>query len=213
MGDSRKAWTPRRTDPMRSLCTSLIAFELVLLLFNACRNGRSQGLVAAWQNRTPGENASSHLVDPCLGIMWTYIFDRSHPERPPRLTNTDIQVSTKAVTASVPTMIVRSSARPSVWAEDIAVTEKASEKSLGPVKESLEKKVILPGDSLVVFQREAWGSARFDAVALEPGVIGRPFQVRLKLINGGGRIDRVISVLATGPGEAKWPIAYKRPAQ
>ncbi|WP_263352133.1 hypothetical protein [Acidicapsa acidisoli] len=149
--------------------------------------------------RAPGE-AGREFVDPCLGSHWRIQSNAEHPGWPGRL------------------VLVNAGAGPDRGGNSAAATGSAGN---GSNQVSLpagngsqfspnitRPLAVRAGDRLIVEQDSAVLHAEIEAVALESARTGDSVRVRLSAgsTTPHGIAGKVVSVIATGAGQARWTI-------
>jgi len=143
----------------------------------------------------PGTQVSREWVDPCLGSRWQLKVNPAHPSWPGRVMLVDAGGGGSSIRAPKRWLPKADSAnaRGTVWAALSTPTD-------------LSPPVIRSGDRVVVDQRSKVMQAHFQAVALETAGVGERLRVRISTSGNAQNTSRgpVISVQATGVGQAQW---------
>jgi hypothetical protein len=143
-----------------------------------------------------GGQVYREFVDPCLGSHWQLQIDPAHRDRPGRLVLMDSSDGRQSVGAS----------------EDASERHKLdeagnpSQASQNDTSSSSSPLAIRAGEHLIVDQDSQVLRARFQAIALESAQIGQRMRVRLSATTTLPQSLKgaVISVVATGTGQARW---------
>jgi hypothetical protein len=175
----------------------------VVLLMSAW--GCEPGSAAVLQGT--GAEIAREMKDPCLGLRWHLIVDKTHPGWPARLVVAD-------------SAGVTSQTRQNQTGQNQAGRNQTivSANQPGGEVDGSRTVIIHSGERITVDQQSKILHARFQAVALESVAAGEMFRVRLITAKGpmvtgltSGTPGPVISVLATSAGTGQWLLPEAQP--
>ena len=148
----------------------------------------------------PPAQGQSLLVDPCLGHRWMRVADPRHPAGPARLVEVGPEANAPNAARVLASRTI-ATAGPGNSPPDQRLRPGVRPPQAVPAF------VIHSGERVMVEQATAQIRARFAAVALESAAAGAPLRVRLMAGANGqtGVLGPVVSVVAVGSGEARWP--------